>query len=145
MKELTNNPFVEVRVGQELYAIAIHLIKEIIRVPAITSIPASHPYFRGVIQLRNTVLPVFLLSVLLGSEPLPPARPARIVILQLADSCIGLMVDEVIRVTRAVNVQPSPDSGGSAEPEFLSGLYIDEGNVTGILNIDRLVAFLQVK
>ncbi|ULL13068.1 chemotaxis protein CheW [Paenibacillus sp. H1-7] len=145
MKEPIGHKFIEVRVGAEKYALAIHWIKEVIRVPAITTLPASHPYFRGVIHLRNAVLPVYLLSVLLGSDPAPAERSARIVILQLADSCIGVMVDEVIKVTGTANVQPPPDAGGTAEPALLSGLYLENGDIVGILDIVRLATLLGIE
>ena len=50
--------FVVFSVNQQLYSLSIEEVVEILRVPAITSIPGINEMIEGVINLRGSIIPV---------------------------------------------------------------------------------------
>ena len=45
------------RIGRETFALPIHTVREIIRVPEITCVPDGPEYVEGVINLRGRIIP----------------------------------------------------------------------------------------
>ncbi|PKN82918.1 MAG: chemotaxis protein CheW, partial [Chloroflexi bacterium HGW-Chloroflexi-9] len=58
MAEQLERQLVVFELGNEAYGININAVREIIRMQAITSVPDSPEYVRGVINLRGRVIPV---------------------------------------------------------------------------------------
>lgn len=92
-------------VGDDLYAVDIMRIKEIVRPLPVTPVPKAPAGMVGVIDLRGQVLPLFDLRLRFD---LPPRREqdlvhVRHVIVSLDGRMLGLVVDQVhdvINVTR---------------------------------------------
>ena len=113
----------------ELYALHIHGVKEIVRVPPLTEVPRAAANLLGIMYLRGEVLPVYDIKVKLrlkdsvpvvaGPEAPPPPRPARIIVVQTADGLAGIWVDEVTEVMRVrpsmLEVAPPGVSGGERD------------------------------
>ena len=49
---------VGLRIGRETFGIPIGMVREIVRVPEITSVPNAPDYIEGVINLRGRIVPV---------------------------------------------------------------------------------------
>lgn len=69
-RSLREKRFLSFRLGQEEYAFPIEAVREIIRFRLMKDLPEAPPYVRGIITLRNHVLPIFDLRTLLGLPPL---------------------------------------------------------------------------
>lgn len=93
-------------VGDDLYAIDIMRIKEIVRPLTVTQVPKAPAGMVGVIDLRGQVLPLFDLRL---RFQLPPRAEedlinVRHLIVSLDGRALGLVVDQVldvVHVTRA--------------------------------------------
>ncbi|WP_309119108.1 chemotaxis protein CheW [Paenibacillus sp.] len=132
--------FVELRIGDEKYAITIYKIKEIIRIPRITYVPGAGSQFKGIINLRGDVLPVIDLGETLGTRCDPEQKRARIIVIQdEGESLLGVIVDEVIKVTRYRELRPLPVSAKGANSR-LSGIGVAEQGMVGILDIDKFIS-----
>ncbi len=46
------------RIGRETFGLPIAMVREIVRVPEITSVPNAPNYIEGVINLRGRIIPV---------------------------------------------------------------------------------------
>jgi purine-binding chemotaxis protein CheW len=82
------------------YAIPIHAVREILRVPRIGRVPHAPENVRGVINVRGQILPVIELRTRLGLEPLDPGSQARVLVVESGDRVAGLLVDRVRHVLR---------------------------------------------
>ena len=126
--------YLSFRLEGELYAVPIHGVKEIVKVPPLTEVPRAAPNLLGVMYLRGEVLPVYDIKVKLrladqaplvaGPEAPEPPRSARIIVVQMADGLAGIWVDAVSEVVR---LRPSmlelaPPGVGGGERDCVVGL-----------------------
>lgn len=56
------------RIGRETFGLPIELVREIVRVPEITSVPNAPDYIEGVINLRGRIIPVVDLRKRFGEK-----------------------------------------------------------------------------
>ena len=126
---------------REEYGVDVLKVREIIRVPSITRMPNSAEYVEGIINLRGKVIPIISMRKRFGLSESEYNGHTRIVIMEVADSLTGFIVDgvsEVIRI-RGGEIQPPPSmvlSGG--RQEFISGVYNHADKLLIIMDVDRM-------
>jgi len=122
------------RLEGEHYAVPIHGVREIVKVPPLTEVPRAAPNLLGVMYLRGEVLPVYDIKVKLrladkaplvaGPDAVEPPRGARIIVVQTADGLAGIWVDwvsEVVRL-RPSMLELAPPGVGGGERDCVVGL-----------------------
>lgn len=129
--------------SEEVFAIDIRTVREIIQYGAITVVPLMPDFVRGVINLRGAVVPVIDLQVRFARGRSTIGKKTCIVIF---DSVVngeklelGLLVDavsEVIDIPQA-RIEPPPQFGSSIQREFISGMGKVDGDFVVILEPDR--------
>ena len=146
------NQYLTFVLNDELFALGILSIKEIIEFGKLTTVPMMPPYIAGVINLRGSVVPVVDISVRFGREQTQVARRTCIVIVEV--QCdeqameIGIIVDAVNEVVEIAptEIEPPPPFGAKIRSDFIAGMgKREEGfviilNVEGVLSIDELAA-----
>jgi purine-binding chemotaxis protein CheW len=130
--------FIEMGIGQEIYAISIHDVHEIIKIPAITPLPNSKPYLLGVINLRGKIVPVICLRQRFELANAAFTRTSRIVVVNHQEEIVGIAVDYVNQVTTFDEVQPPPDKLAKAEQAFFAGIGFSERGMVNIINLKQL-------
>lgn len=131
--------FVVFSVNQQLYSLSIKEVVEILRVPTITTIPGIDEMIEGVINLRGSIIPVVSLHKRFNL-PIPVKhKKNRVVIVQGKNENIGLMVEEVRMVTKfdETNVEPTP--GQKLDEDIFMGFAKEDGQVIGILNLEKVL------
>ncbi|MEI7611617.1 MAG: chemotaxis protein CheW [Betaproteobacteria bacterium] len=134
------------RLGDEVYAIDILRIREILEYTVPTSVPMMPPSVRGVINLRGAVVPVIDLSVRFGREATGVGKRTCIVIVEVehagADHILGLLVDGVNAVMEigADSIEPAPAFGTRVNTEFISGMARVNGRFVILLDIARVLS-----
>lgn len=132
--------FVTFAMGREDYAFEVETVREIMRVSTITDIPNVPPHVKGLITVRDSVMPVFDLRALLGLQTESSSENERILIVETGGFTLGLIVDRVKEVRRfaADLIQIPPDSGDVQE---LKGIVkVDNGKkLIMILNQDKIL------
>ncbi len=98
----THVPLVLFTVGGQPYGVPIEQIREICRMPSVTSIPRSPSFVEGVMNLRGEVLPVVHLGRKLeiadsGSDG---EGDPRVLVFESAGVTVGFVVDTVVGVER---------------------------------------------
>lgn len=123
------------RLAGEYYAVDIHQVREIIRVPDITRVPRTPDFVEGVINLRGSVIPIIDLRKRFGMEAAEADDEQRIVVVELDDKTLGVIVDAVTEVLRIDRDRIEPPS-----PYIVN---VDTQYITGIARLDeRLVILL---
>src|SRR5262245_47537779 len=84
----------------ERYAANIECVHEIIRPQEITRVPRAPEFVEGVINLRGRIVPVANLNRRFGFPEQPVTRTTRIVVMDVAGTTIGMVVDAVAEVSR---------------------------------------------
>lgn len=133
---------VSFRLANEEYGIEITKVQEIILMGEITRVPQTPPYIQGLINLRNTVIPIVDLRLRFGLGRQEPTDETRIMVVNVRGKTIGIIVDAVSEVLRIAHDQISepPATVAGLGREYLTGLVKLENRLLILLEIDRILA-----
>lgn len=136
--------------GDEMFAMPIGEIREIIEFCSLTEVPLMPNFLRGVINLRGAVVPVIDLSVRFGRAQTPIAKRTCIVIMEVVQDeqimLFGVMVDAVRAVLTVENdkVEPPLSFGTRLRADFIEGMinikdrFVVVLDVGAVLSVDEL-------
>jgi purine-binding chemotaxis protein CheW len=136
--------FLSFRLGEELFAIHVKKIMEILEVPKITHVPHAPPFLKGVINLRGSVLPVIDTRLKFGIIPESFTINTSILVLNVSlddeEVMIGALVDSVFEVfeTEKSHIQPSPSIGARYKSGFIQGMLKEGDKFMMLLDIDAV-------
>lgn len=139
MSAYLQEQYIELALQQEHYAIRIQDIHEIIKLQPITEIPNCQPYVRGIINLRGVIVPVVSLRQLFGLHEVPYTKATRIVVVNHREESVGILVDEVSKVSVYQDIQKPPVRVGGVSGDYITGIGIRDGALVGILKLDELL------
>jgi len=129
------------RLAGEEYGVEITKVQEIILLGEITRLPETPPYVKGLINLRNRVIPVVDLRLRFGLPEQASSDETRIVVVNVAGRTVGIIVDavsEVLRISRE-EISPPPAVAGLGR-EYLSGLVKRDQGLLILLDIDKILS-----
>lgn len=129
--------------SEEEYGLEILRVSEIIGMMAITPIPRTESYVRGVINLRGKVIPVVDLRLKLGMESRQATVETCIIVVQVQGTPMGITVDKVSEVAdiEGSQIEDPPNFGGAVDTDFILGLgKSTEGRVKLLLDIDQVLS-----
>lgn len=84
------------RIGGQHYVAALGEITEIMTWPAVSRVPHTRSWVRGLANVRGNLLPILDLSAFLGRGEVAPSRLARVLVIEQDGVNAGLLVDEVL-------------------------------------------------
>ena len=124
----TTSSYVTLALGEEVLAVEVGIVREILDSIPITRLPVAPPFLSGVIDVRGATVPVIDLRVKLGLPPAPATHDTQILIVNLIhegrDLVIGLHVERVFEVAEFETeaLQTVPDIGERWESEYIKGI-----------------------
>ena len=144
--ELTDIQIACFRLMDDLYAVDIMRIKEIIRPQKLTPLPKAPPFVEGVINLRGTVIPVVDLRKKFDMPGRADSRFTRLLIVRLTSQTIGLVVDDVTEVITVPvkEIKPPPAVSKGLVADHLLGVCLSGESLVMLLDIDRLFSSSEV-
>jgi purine-binding chemotaxis protein CheW len=128
--------------AEEEYGVEVLKVREIIRMPTITKMPNVLQYVEGIINLRGKVIPIISMRKRFGLVESENNSQTRIIIMDVAGSLTGFIVDGVSEVIRihSSEIQPPPSmvlSGGIGQ-EFITGVFNHAERLLIIMDVDRM-------
>ncbi len=116
--------------GEEIFALDIGSVREIIQCGPMTAVPLMPKFVRGVINLRGAVVPVIDLHARFGRRAAVLGKKSCIVIFEARREGererveLGLLVDAVSEVIEmaADAIEPAPTFGASVRRDFIRGM-----------------------
>ena len=120
--------FLTFTLGEEVFAMDIRTVREIIQYGPMTTVPLMPGFVRGVINLRGAVVPVIDLQARFGRPAATVGKKSCIVIVDAVRAGerneLGLLVDSVSEVIKiaADQIEPPPDFGAAVRRDFISGM-----------------------
>lgn len=132
------------RLGEEVFAIDVSKVINILEMSHITRIPKAPEYMKGVINLRGTVLPVIDLRTRFGLPEKEATVDTSIIVLSIdltgEPVLIGTLVDAVKEVLelKTNEIAPSPAIGAKYNSGFIEGMWRTEEKFIMILDIDKV-------
>jgi purine-binding chemotaxis protein CheW len=135
--------FVTFVAGDEVFAVDMAPVQEIIRVPEVVRVPLAPPTLEGLANLRGKVLPIISLRRVFGYPERAGDDATRAVVIDLGQP-LGFMVDRVASVV-GVDVRRIEDASGfrtTVRSELVSGVLKDVGGHAMVMVLDfaRLIA-----
>ncbi len=124
----TSGHYMTMKIGDELFAIDVFQVREVLDVTPVTRVPTSPPYLRGVVNVRGKAIPVVDLRHKFGLPPVPDTVHTRIVVLEIAldgEPCVfGAQADSVHEVIEldAGTIEPTPQLAARWRAEISKGL-----------------------
>ena len=141
--------------GDEVFAMDIRTVREIIQHASMTVVPLMPAFVRGVINLRGAVVPVIDLQSRFGRGEAVVGKKTCIIVFDASRDGekmeLGLMVDavsEVIEIAPAL-IEQAPQFGTSIQRDFIRGLgkinsaFIVILDPERALNVDDMAALAE--
>lgn len=129
-------------VKDQVYAIEVEYVREIVRLIEITPLPNAPSLIEGLIDLRGTMIPVLDLVRVLNRGTASSGVHARIIVLEVDGLILGLWVDAATDVLTLDirNMEDVPDLASQAGYDAVRHVVRrEDGHPIMVLSVDRLI------
>ncbi len=136
--------------GEQMFALDILCIREIIEYGNVTTVPMTPSFIRGVINLRGAVVPVVDLAVRFGRGARDITKRTCIVIIEFetpqGQQEMGIVVDAVSEVLEIRNgdIEPPPEFGTNIRVDFVRGMGKINGAFVIILDVHKVLSMDEI-
>ena len=116
------------KLGNELFAINVSKVREVLEVSQITRVPTAPAYMRGVVNVRGQATPVVDLRLKFGLPEVPDTVHTRIIVMELEldgeATVLGAVADSVHEVIELepANIDPPPRIAMRWRTDFIQGM-----------------------
>ena len=141
---VSTTQYLTFKLDDEVYALDINKVREVLDVTTITKVPRTPEFMRGVINLRGSVVPVVDLRLKFGMKKTEKTVNTCINIVEVTvdgDTIIlGALADSVQEVVElgSDSVEPAPKIGTRLRTEFIKGMARQNDRFIIILDIDKV-------
>lgn len=127
------------KLGEEEFGVNILQVREIEKLDqGITRVPKAPHFVEGIINLRGEIIPIVDLRARFGLTLPEVGLNSRVIIVEVGDTLVGMLVDEVVEVLRV------PVSAIETAPTITKG--VDSYFLAGVVNInERLIVLLNLE
>jgi len=137
-------PCVTLGIDQEVFAVPVEAVQEILAMRPVFRIPDAPRYLRGLIDVRGRGVPVIDLRVKLGLPAAPETENSRILVLEVPLAArplvLGLVADRVFEVAGLDDgrVEPPPDVGARWRSDYIRGIGRRNNTFVVVLDLAKL-------
>ncbi len=148
MANVRHNKYLTFMLADEGYGISIQKVKEINEMMAITPIPESPAYMKGIINLRGRIIPVIDLRERFGMTTTSGGADQRncIIVCEIQTASgnhpTGLIVDSVSEVCEIKPewIEENVVLGARVRSDYILGIAKVNDQVKILLNIDKVLS-----
>lgn len=129
-------------VGDEMYAIDIEHVVEIVTPRTVTRVPNADSSVVGILSLRGTIVTLIDVRRRLNHAPAAQTPETRVVVIDRDGDNLGFFVDRVLRVVKiaAADIDPHPVVHSSEQDDSVRGVFRLGDALTILLDLDKLLA-----
>lgn len=147
--------YITFKLGEEVFAINVGQVREVLDLSLITKVPTAPGYMRGVVNVRGTAIPVVDLRLKFGLTAAPDGVNTRIIVLELTVSgepaVLGGLADSVHEVIELepAQITPPPTIASRWRSDFIQGMgrrgdqFIIILDINAVFSTDDLLAVNQ--
>jgi purine-binding chemotaxis protein CheW len=134
------------KLGDELFAIDVAQVREVLEVSQITKVPTAPDYMRGVVNVRGQATPVVDLRLRFGLPKVADTVHTRIIVMELQldgeTTVLGGIADSVHEVIEFEpgNIDPPPRIAMRWRTEFIQGMGKRGSDFIIILDVNVVFA-----
>lgn len=132
--------YLSFEVKEEMYAMEILDVKEIIAMMRFTQVPKMPNFVKGVINLRGIIIPIIDMRLKFEMPELEYTDRTSIIIGIIDDDYIGFVVDrtaDVLTINQE-ELSPPPNFGTAIDTEFLKSMAKTQHGVVMIVDIKKI-------
>lgn len=136
--------YLSFKLADEMFAISVHSVLEVLEYQNITKVPKAPKYIRGVINFRGEILPVIETRRKFNMPDDEDIDKSVIIVLELdinkKHTMLGAMADGVNDVLDfgGDDIRKVPEMGSRYNTEFLDGMVKTDDGFIMILNINKV-------
>ncbi len=133
------------QLSDELYAIEVSRVKEVLEYQPITRVPKTPQFMRGVINVRGGIVPIVDLRLKFDLPAHERTVDTCIIVLEIVldneTITVGTIADNVHEVIQLQleDIKPPPKIGTRLDTDFIEGIGKSNERFLVILNIDRIL------
>jgi purine-binding chemotaxis protein CheW len=145
--EVVSKQYLTFRLAKETFAVDVAKVREILDFVAITKVPQTPDFMRGVINLRGSVVPVVDMKLKFGMEPTEKTVNTCIIVLEVSieneTTIVGALADSVQEVVELdpAQIEPPPRIGMKLNIDFIRGMGKLNDDFVMILDTDKIFSF----
>lgn len=142
--EATATQYLTFNLGEEVFALDIGQVKEVLDFTTATRVPRTPDFMRGVINLRGAVVPVVDLRLKFGMSKTEQTVSTCVIITEIVvdreRTVVGALADSVLEVIDldAGQIEPAPRLGTRLNTDFLKGIGKHNEQFMLILDINQV-------
>lgn len=123
--------------ARQYFGINVLKVQEVLNCPPLTAMPSSHPYVKGVADIRGVVVPIVDLRMALGRPTDSDAH--HVIIAEFNRSVQGFLVKAVDRIVHidVANLQPPPR--GSREDGYMTAITRWGDEIVEVVDVERVL------
>ncbi|MFO7727522.1 MAG: chemotaxis protein CheW [Desulfonatronovibrio sp.] len=143
-KVLVTNQYLTFTLAEELYAIDIANVWEILDYTSITRVPRTPEFLLGIINLRGRAVPVADLRLKFGLKKTERTVDTCIIIAEVQidgeSTIMGALADSVQEVFEIDenNIEPPPKMGTKINTEFIQGMGKQDDKFIIIIDVNKV-------
>lgn len=132
--------YVTFKLNDEEYAIDALKVQEIVELGSVTRVPKLPEFFKGVINLRGTIIPVIDLKARFGMKQDISVKHPCVVVVEFSGGVMGLIVDSVsdVMAIGEKGISDPPEFGSGVKTDFLRGMGRVDERLVLILDMERV-------
>lgn len=140
----TTNQYLTFGLSTETFAVEVGKVREILDYTAITKVPRTPDFMRGVINVRGSVVPVVDLRLKFGMTETERTLGTCIIVMEIAVEgetiILGALADSVQEVIELEpeQIEPAPRIGAIVRTELIRGMGKTDNGFIMILDIDAV-------
>lgn len=142
-KDVQKGKYMTFKSGNEYYGLEIQYVIEIIQLQAITVIPETDDYIKGIINLRGKVIPVIDVRLRFKQESFEYNDRTCIIVINVKSTVVGLIVESIAEVVeiKEENILPPPKIGRTekVQNKYVYGIGKVGDSVKLLLDPDKLL------
>lgn len=130
--------------GDEVFAVSVTMVREILDYAPAFRVPNGPPWMLGLTDVRGTGVPMVDLRTRLGLPPVEPTLATRVLILDVALSdrtiALGLVVDRVIAVATfdRDRLEGAPDVGLRWRSDYIEGVVREADGFVVVVDVAQI-------
>jgi len=126
--------------SNQLFAINVFKVQEVLRLPKLTSLPGHHPHVVGVAHLRGQAVSVINLAQAVGMPALEPTPESNLIVTEYNSTVQAFLVGNVERIVNLnwEDIMPPPRTSG--RQHYLTAITRMEEKIIEIIDVEKVLA-----
>ncbi len=124
----------------QLFAINVFKVQEVLRLPKMNSLPGHHPHIVGVTHLRGQAVSVINLAQAIGMPPLQPNEESNLIVTEYNSTVQAFLVGKVDRIINLnwEDIMPPPRTSG--RQHYLTAITRMDEKIIEIIDVEKVLA-----